>query len=783
VSFILGKVNESALEGVNLGSRVDKIHLRISIVGSLIFQFFRFLTLLRWLAASPRSSYRLPLLAVPVAAPVAAIILLGGLWIALSHPPSAWGVNLAPDRTPLTLEILQERLKSPTTGEGTRTLDLRQFVIDLRPENAAFRDEFYRLIKTQLQRSSTPLGLDFSYALIQGDLDISDLGLQAPLYGQTLPPLFNEAEQAQLQRDRRRLSQLSQLSRSLLAQAQTAPLQITVLRGNLVLAQTRFEGFAAFTNTFFLNRVEADGAVFTQDTDWSETRFGQSASFTNAVFQREARFRSALFFDRTRFNQAQFWGNANFQNSEFQGVASFHQASFDQFANFSRIQWQDMADLSQTHWHENVLFDRDKFAKSLFFTETVFDKLASFRQVQFNQSVNLRGASILGQADFADAGFAAKAYLNIPNLQFDPKQATILGDPGQLGRVLSVPALQSNETLLRKLVQNFRQLQQIPDANQIEYTKEKLRLQSLRQRLWGTDLNTASPLQLQRIGFSAEQVDAIQQARQQQPFRSLNDLLKLDQIDLATYVKMRDRVVAGESLTPTSWVLTGLHWMGLSLVLLLTHYGTSFWLVFGVGLVSIAFFGLVFWGVDRFRRRVPQPIVPTAEETVWVLSGFSVLSLSGLSAIFRTAEHPWFTLACLIGVIVPLPATLLGLLYWQGRYHDLMNVSYFVEDGTLRQLRFLIGRLPVIPSYPLFRERYGAILWDKHWSWLNYFDFSLNNFLRFGFNDIRLRDQSIPGLVTTLVWYQWSIGILYFALLLWTLSRTIPGLNLLIYFK
>lgn len=709
------------------------------------------------------------------------ILLLCGVLFVLP-PPSAWADVSPLDRTPLTLEILQERIKSPTASEGSRTLDLRRFVIDLRSENAEFRDQFYRLIKAQIQRSSVPLGLDFSYSLIQGELDMGDLGLRAPLYGQT-SPIFNEAEQAQLQRDRRRLSQLSQLSRSLLAQTQLAPLQITVMRGNLLLVQTRFEGFAEFTNTFFLDRVEADGAMFMQDADWSETRFGQTASFTNAVFQREARFRSAIFFNRTRFNQAQFLGSSTFQNTEFQAAASFHQAIFRQFANFSRMQWQEIADFAQTHWSDTVLFDRNKFARSLFFTETVFERLVSFRQTQFNQSVNLRGASIVGQADFADARFAPNAYLNIPNLQFDPKQATILGDPGQLGRVLSVPSLQGNETLLRKLVQNFRQLQQIPDANQIEYTKEKLRLQALKQRLLGTDLNTAPPFQLQRIGLSAEQVAAIVAARDQQLFRGLNDLLKLDEIDLATYVKVRDRVVAGEPLSPTSWVLTALYWVGLSLLLLLTRYGTSFWLVFGVGLVALAFFGLVFWWVDRFRRLLPQPIVPTAEETVWMLSGFSFLSLTGLSAIFRTAEHPWFTLSCLVVVIVPLPAVLLGLVYSQGRYHDLMNVSYFVEDGTLRQLRFLIGRLPVIPGYPLFRERYASILWDKRWNWLNYFDFSLNNLLRFGFNDIRLRDEQMPGLVTALAWYQWSIGILYFALLLWTLSRTIPGLNLLIYFK
>jgi hypothetical protein len=54
--------------------------------------------------------------------------------------------------------------------------------------------------------------------------------------------------------------------------------------------------------------------------------------------------------------------------------------------------------------------------------------------------------------------------------------------------------------------------------------------------------------------------------------------------------------------------------------------------------------------------------------------------------------------------------------------------------------------------------------------------------LKFGFNDIRLRDQHMPGLVSSLVWYQWGLGLLYVGLLLWTISRTIPGLNLFIYF-
>ena len=219
------------------------------------------------------------------------------------------------------------------------------------------------------------------------------------------------------------------------------------------------------------------------------------------------------------------------------------------------------------------------------------------------------------------------------------------------------------------------------------------------------------------------------------------------------------------------------------MLLLLSRYGTNFWLVFGVGMVVFAYFGMLFWLVDRWRRVRPQKIIPTSQETVWVLSSFSLLMLFGLTAIFRTAQQPWLTLLSLAVVVLPIPAFLLWYLYSQGRYHDLMDISYFVEDGSMRQLRLLIGRLPVMPRFPLFRECYMHLLWNRRWSWLNYYDFSLNNLLKLGFNDIRLRDEHLPSIITFLDWYQWSLGLLYITLLLWTLSRTIPGLNLLLYLK
>lgn len=698
-------------------------------------------------------------------------------------PQTAWGAVAQPERTVLTLELLQERLRSPTKREGIPTLDLRQMVIDLRPENASFRDSFYQILQTQLQRAgSSPLGLDLSYSLIQGDFVGNNLGLRLPLYGQALTPIFTPTQQSQLQRDRRRCAQKA-LSRSLLSSQPTAPSEITVFRGPLKLVQTYFTGSVEFTNTFFLQPVEAQGAIFAQDADWTETRFSSPVRFAGTTFRREVRFRGSSFFAKIDFSQAQFQESTFFTSSTFEDTANFNQAKFKQLANFNWVQWLGNVDFSQVRFSQQVLFTKDRFNQSLFMAEATFEQSLTFREAQFNLPVNLREAGIFDQADFSDAGFSKGAYLNVSGLTFDSERAKILGNPGQIGGVLLVQTLQGNENVLRNLVQNFRQLQQIADANQLEYTTQRLRSGDLCRRLLGTNINTASIERLLQLGFSAVQVEAIAQYRAQQPLASLTELLTLEVIDLATYTQVREHAIAGEPLSLSEWLQDGLHWLGLNLLLLLSRYGTSFWLVFGVGMIEIAYFGLLFWLIDRLRRLHPQRIIPTPYETIWMLSSFTLLALFGLTTIFRTAEQPWLTLGSLAIVALPIPAVLLGRLYQKGRYHDLMDTSYFVEDGSMRQLRLLIGRLPVMPRFSLFRDRYMPLLWNRRWNWLNYYDFSLNNLLKLGFNDIRLRDEHLPGIITSLAWYQWSLGLLYLTLLLWTLSRTIPGLNLLIYLK
>ncbi|MBE9035323.1 pentapeptide repeat-containing protein [aff. Roholtiella sp. LEGE 12411] len=718
------------------------------------------------------------------------------LLILLCLTPPAWAVQAQPERTPLTLELLQERLRTPMLREGNLTVDLRQMVIDLRPENLSFRDAFYQLLRKELNAKS--LGLDLSYSLIQGDFVGSDLGLRTPLYAQGISgdklrgvyaPIFTATEQEQLERLRFVCLQSLTIAlpnskdcRSLLGTQSTPVSEITVFRGALTLVQTRFNGEVKFLNTFFLQSVDAQNATFLQPTNWTETRFSRPVNFTNTNFRQPSNFQSSVFFDKANFKQTQFQETTDFQGSIFINLANFNQASFKQLAKFSRVQWQDHADFSDVRFSNQAQFTKASF-NQLLLIEVTFEQAVSFREAEFNQPVNLRGASILNQADFSDARFTTEAYLSVPGLTFNSNQAKILGNPGQIGKMFCIPTLQGNQNVLRNLGQNFRQQQQVTDANQLEYTKQQLRLTELNRSLMATNINSATIASLINLGFSKTQAEAIAHRRRVQSFRNSSELLTLADIDLEKYMQLSDRLVVTEPLSPGAWLLQAWSWLALSILLLLSGYGTDFWLVFGVGGLAIAYFGLLFWLVDRYRRLHPVPIIPTYYETTSILISFSFLTFFSLLAIFRNAEQPWLTLGCLLMIIVPIPVALLFQLYQQGRYHDLMNVSYFTEDGTFRQLRLLIGRLPVIPRNETFRERYMPLLWNRRWNWLSYYDFSLNNLVKLGFNDIRLRDEHLPGIISALAWYQWSLGVIYITLVLWTLSRTIPGLNLLIYLK
>ncbi|QQE65453.1 hypothetical protein GFS31_21410 [Leptolyngbya sp. BL0902] len=693
--------------------------------------------------------------------------------------PTAWAAP--PAHPALTLEVLRQRVATPLQREGRTVIDLRSFTIDLKTD-PAFTTSFYRLLSHALQRPATPPMLDLSYATVQGEFDLQKLGQREPLYGDTLAPLLSPEGLSQLKRDRQRLSQLSRLSQSLLIQADRTTQDIYLFRGPLLAIQTRFEGRFTAGETYLLGRVLAQGAVFDQEVYLAGARFNQEVNWVGAEFRGRVQAKNAIFFAPARFDQGTFRQGANFQGAEFKDNANFSGSQLAGDLNFSRVQWQGTADFARTLWQGTAFFLRDRFDRALFLTEARFEAPLILRQARFGAPVNLRNALLGPEADFGDTIFQPDAYLNVPGMEFSVEQTRLLGTPGRIGRAFSVPQLAGNETLLRNLERNFRQIEQISDANHIAYATERLRLKDWQRQLIGADLNHASLGALVKAGFKESQAEALIAYRQDKTIVAVDDILNVKGIDLAAYVKVRDHVLARRQGNWGGRLTLALRWMLLAVLIVLSHYGTSFGLIFGVGLVAIPTFAGMFWFVDRYRRRTPTPILPPVGEGLWLGGGGGLLLILGLNNLIRAADYPHLTLLCLGLLILPVPLLLIGLLLKKGRFHDQIHDSYLVEDGSMRQLRLLIARLPVIPKFPFFRDRYTPILLDRRWNWLNYLDFSLNNWLKFGFNDLRLRDENVPGLVTVLVWYQWGLGLLYTALLLWTLSRTIPGLNLLLYF-
>ncbi len=632
------------------------------------------------------------------------------LWFLYYKP-----VLAASERIILIEPLLQERLSNPVLNDGSLIINLQDFEIDLTPDNLEFRDQFYQQLQNQFNRSTKPLGLDLSNSLIRGDFNINKLGLSVQLSQATLPQKLITAEKELLARDPNYLSETGEKITS-----------INIFRGLLKFQGVVFTGKTDFSKTFFLQRIEGEDIKFNQDSNWIESRFGRDLNLSKGIFNRNVDFSQSSFFGQTKFRQTKFQGITDFKNSHFWAEANFQASRFLQLANFTEIQWLKNTYFEQVNWGDRVLFSQSHFFQNLNFTNATFEKSAAFRSTRFNQTIDFHDVKLLGQLDFSNSVFFPFAKIDVSGLAFDSDQAKLLGDKTIIGRVITLSGLKDNETVVRNLVRNFRDLEQIPDANQVEYTAQKLKHKQLGQEL----------------------------LRMPRDWRSL-----------------------------ITWLGNLNDWFILNGLLLFSNYGTNVNLVLGIGIITIAYFGAIFWLIDRVRRWYPHPILPDKTESIYIISSFIGLIVIGLTNIFTSTSKPGLTLLGLGLIILPLSGLLIGQLYYQGRYHNLLKTSYLTQDGSMRQLRLLIVRLPVIPEFPLFRDRYTHLNWQRHWNWLNYYDFSCNNLIKLGFNDIRLRDEYLPGIVSFLAWYQWILGILYLSLLLWTLSRTIPGLNLLIYLR
>jgi hypothetical protein len=632
------------------------------------------------------------------------------LWSASSLQTNAQTIS----RSYLTPEILQAKTKNLTQQEARETIDLSNLMIDFTNANSKFSQYFYQELNNLISRSSTPLNLDFSNSIIQGDFQLNQLGIASSVGEGALSSLFTTLEQ----------EKINQFYPLKINTREDIP-RVNIFRGSLYFKNTVFTGNIEASNSLYLQSIAAEEANFKGIVDFSQSIFTKEFDFSNAVFNQNLNFYKSHFFAKVKFNLAKFKGITDFNKNQFEALTEFKQTLFTQLADFTRCTFVDTVDFSRAGFSDRLIFTKSKFLHPLLFINSNLENTVSFRDIYLNSLINLQDTHLLNRLDFSNAFFTPQASINVSGLAFDATESQIIGQPGIIGKYLRINRLQGNETVFRNLIRNFRSLEQIADANHLEYQEKQLQAKAIGDRL---------------------------------------------------------TIKSWRTIFTGNWVSLILPWLSLNLLLLLGDYGTNITLIFSIGITTIALFSFLFWLIDRYRPHISQPVIPRRDEIIMMLLSYSGANLFSLVNIFVTTDRPWLTLAAIAIVLLPIPLVITILIYHRGRYHKLLDSSYFVENGELRQFRLLIGRLPIMPRFVFFRDRFLPILWETRWNWLNYYDFSLNNIFKLGFNDLRVRDRHLPGLISALVWYQWCLGVLYIVLLLWTLSRTIPGLNLLIYF-
>lgn len=614
----------------------------------------------------------------------------------------------------LTIEILQDKIKHLVQQEGKETIDLSNYIIDLSDINSDFNRQFYQRINSATNRAANPLSIDFSNSIIQGDFKLNHLGTNSSIGEGKLSSMFTPLEQEKIGQYYPESNNIDHFT-----------VQINILRGGLRFDNTVFTGKVDASDSLFLQQIIAASARFQNTVKYNHALFAKEVDFSQSIFEQKVDFGRSHFFAKAKFKQIEFQDTANFSNAQFEELTEFNNSVFDQLADFTHSIFITTANFDNTIYRDRLIFAKSKFLDALLFINTTFEKNISFRDIYLNSVVNFQDAHLLNRVDFSNAFFTPRASINTSGLAFDSAEAKIIGETGIIGKYIDVNRLDGNETVLRNLIRNFRSLEQIADANYIEYQREKLRAKQLNDRL---------------------------------------------------------TKISWQKIFTWSWISLIPQWLSLNLLLLLGNYGTNVNLLFSIGIIIISFFSLLFWLIDRYRPNISQPVIPSRYEAMVMTGTYMGMTSLSMLNIFVTTDQPWLTLLGVATILLPIPILITILIYERGRYHNLLNTTYFVEDGSMREFRLLLGRLPIMPRFPFYRDRYQPILWQKRWNWANYYDFSLNNVFKLGFNDIRLRDQHLPGLISTLVWYQWFLGVLYIILLLWTLSRTIPGLNLLIYF-
>jgi hypothetical protein len=276
--------------------------------------------------------------------------------------------------------------------------------------------------------------------------------------------------------------------------------------------KTKFLGEAKFNNSNFNWTLFNQVSFSNLGIDFSKSIFAHDLSISDAIFEGQALFEAAQLNEDFELTNAEFFGMPVFINAKFIGSASFDNVNFLNGCNFEGAIFDDAEFMKVKSSGLISNFDKSYFNDDLEFSKLTIDSISSFKETSFNKSSNFEGTQFNKRAEFNDAIFREDVsfkdaqfadYLNLRGSVFykyiNLDDSIIKGDmfceniafrsdswqrvnPGRISmngtrfdRIfinwadINQGILVSNEDAYLSLIENFKRLGKIKDANDCYY--------------------------------------------------------------------------------------------------------------------------------------------------------------------------------------------------------------------------------------------------------------------------------------------------------------------------
>jgi len=251
--------------------------------------------------------------------------------------------------------------------------------------------------------------------------------------------------------------------------------------------EARFIGTANFYNSEFHGPAYFNGAKFLDGLSAMRCRFYKISEFKNASFDNTALFRNTNFYEDSNFEVSNFNGNSNFREVIFWKPVTFRGSKFKEYAIFKKSIFNNSADFKSTNFSSDVDFSDSTFKNDASFVSSKFMYEAKFAKTRFDDA-NFWKSFFGGKADFSESKFNQAFFedcnfsgtLDLNKAKYDKMYI----------RIKDIDKLAFSETTYKSLIDNFKKLGFIEDANDCYYRFMVEYSQKLNNKIKTMQINT-----------------------------------------------------------------------------------------------------------------------------------------------------------------------------------------------------------------------------------------------------------------------------------------------------